>query len=300
MYCGFIRLYSGRLDRKKTLYDDRESSERYRTERTLQKKRRYTGVIAGVNTGVKKERYILLDIMRGCCLISMILFHATWDCVYLFGVNAPWFGETPGYIWQQSICWGFILLAGFCIPFGRKPIRHGITVFVCGAVLTAVTCFFLPDSRVIFGVLTLLGSCMLLTALLDKYLRKIPAVWGISGCVLLFLVFRDINEGFLGFEGLRVASVPDFFYRNYITTFLGFPMAGFTSVDYFSLFPWLFLFLTGYFAHFAVMKGKGEMWLKKGGGRVLPWLGRHSLLVYMAHQPVIYVILTVFFHFCSA
>lgn len=246
---------------------------------------------------MKKERYVLLDIMRGCCLISMILFHITWDCVYLFGVSVPWFAKTPGYIWQQSICWGFILLAGFSMPFSRKPFRHGIMVFCCGALLTAVTCFFMPESRVVFGVLTMLGSCMLLTALLDKHLKRLPAVWGMVGSFLLFLALRDINEGFLGFEGLRVALVPDFFYRNSITTFLGFPMAGFTSTDYFSLFPWLFLFWTGYFAHFSVLNGKGERWLKKGRGKILPWMGRHSLLVYMVHQPVIYALLTLFFHF---
>lgn len=249
---------------------------------------------------MKKERYILLDILRGCCLVSMILFHGVWDCVYLFGVSVPWFGKTPGYLWQQSICWGFILLAGFCIPFGKRPLRHGITVFACGALVTAVTRLFLPENLVIFGVLTMLGSCMLLTALLDKYLKRVPAVWGMAWSFLLFCVLRALNEGFLGFEGLRLAPVPDFFYRNYITTFLGFPMEGFTSVDYFSLFPWLFLFWTGYFAHFKVMGGRGERWLKKGGGKLLPWMGRHSLLLYMVHQPVIFVVLTLFFHFFRA
>lgn len=249
---------------------------------------------------MKKERYVLLDLMRGCCLVSMILFHATWDCVNLFGVEAPWLGAKPGYLWQQSICWGFILLSGFCVPLGKKTLRNGMVVFACGAGLIAFTCLFMPDNAVIFGVLTLLGSCMLFTAVLDKYLRRIPAVWGMAVSFLLFLLLRDVNEGFLGFEGLRLAALPEFLYKNYITAFLGFPMKGFVSVDYFSLLPWLFLFLTGYFAHFPVMKGRGKVWLQKGGGRVLPWLGRHSLLVYMAHQPVIYGLLGVFFAFLRA
>lgn len=63
-------------------------------------------------------RYALLDELRGLDLISMMLYHGTWDAVYLFGVAVPWYAGTPGRLWQQSICWGFILLSGFCLPMG--------------------------------------------------------------------------------------------------------------------------------------------------------------------------------------
>ena len=109
-------------------------------------------------------RYRLLDELRGLDLISMMLYHGMWDVVFLFGVAQKWYTGRPGFVWQQSICWVFILLSGFCLPLGHHPFRRGAVVFGAGALVTAVTLLFLPEDVVWFGVLTLLGSSMLLTA----------------------------------------------------------------------------------------------------------------------------------------
>ena len=105
-------------------------------------------------------RCALLDELRGLDLISMMLYHGMWDLVYLFGVRAPWYGSWQGELWQQSICWVFILLSGFCLPLGRHPVKRGAVVFGCGALVTAVTLIFMPADAVWFGVLTLLGSAL--------------------------------------------------------------------------------------------------------------------------------------------
>lgn len=109
-------------------------------------------------------RYRLLDELRGLDLISMMLYHGMWDVVFLFGVAQKWYTGRPGFVWQQSICWVFLLLSGFCLPLGHHPFRRGAVVFGAGALVTAVTLLFLPEDVVWFGVLTLLGSSMLLTA----------------------------------------------------------------------------------------------------------------------------------------
>lgn len=121
-------------------------------------------------------RCALLDELRGLDLISMMLYHGMWDLVYLFGVRAPWYGSWQGELWQQSICWVFILLSGFCLPLGRHPVKRGAVVFGCGALVTAVTLIFMPADAVWFGVLTLLGSAMIITGLLEKWLEKVPPV----------------------------------------------------------------------------------------------------------------------------
>ena len=118
-------------------------------------------------------RYRLLDELRGLDLISMMLYHGMWDVVFLFGVAQKWYTGRPGFVWQQSICWVFILLSGFCLPLGHHPFRRGAVVFGAGALVTAVTLLFLPEDVVWFGVLTLLGSSMLLTAALDPLLRRV-------------------------------------------------------------------------------------------------------------------------------
>ena len=127
---------------------------------------------------VSANRYALLDELRGLDLISMMCYHGLWDVVFLFGVQLPWYTGMPGHLWQQSICWVFILLSGFCLPMGHHPYKRGALVFGAGALVTAVTVLFMPEDVVLFGVLTLLGSAMGITALLEKALRKIPPAVG--------------------------------------------------------------------------------------------------------------------------
>ena len=236
------------------------------------------------------SRYALLDELRGLDLISMMLYHACWDLVFLFDMNMRWYAGTPGRLWQQSICWVFILLSGFCVPLGRHTLRRGVTVFAAGALVTAVTLVFMPGDRVIFGVLTFLGTAMLLTGVLEPLLKKIPPAAGLAVSAVLFALTYHLDERWLGFGGLRLA-LPDAWYANYFTAFFGFLPFDFYSTDYFALLPWLFLFWAGYFLHFCMGRQRMEP-LRRSVCPALGWMGRHSLLLYLLHQPVIYGVLS--------
>ena len=194
-----------------------------------------------------RRRYQTLDTLRGVTIVSMILYHACWDLVWIFGADWPWYRSDGAYLWQQSICWTFILLSGYCWSLGRHRLRRGLMAFGGGALVSAVTLLAMPEDRVLFGVLTLLGTSALLLIPLERPLRRLPARAGLAGSFTLFLLLRDVNTGFLGFEGAHLAALPEELYRNLLTAFLGFPPADFYSTDYFSLLPWFFLFLTGYF-----------------------------------------------------
>lgn len=240
-------------------------------------------------------RYHALDSIRGITLISMIAYHAVWDFVYLFGMDWAWFRTDAAYVWQQSICWTFILLSGFCWSMGKHRLRRGLTVFAAGALLTVCTLVFMPAQRVVFGILTLLGSCMLLLLPLEGILIRIRPARGFAAVMALFFLCRNVNTGYLGFGAGNVAELPEALYRNYLTSFLGFTDNGFYSADYFSLIPWLFLFQAGYFGY-RIAKEKG--WLNRlTKGRIagIGWLGRNSLLIYLLHQPVIYFGLALIF-----
>ena len=263
-------------------------------------------------------RLALLDSLRGLTLISMILFHACWDAVYLLGANWPWYGSRAAYIWQQSICWTFILLSGFCIPFSSKLLRRGLEVFGAGALVMAVTCILLPEDRVVFGVLTLIGSCMLLMVPLRKVLDRdfrgetsaeSTTVRKASGVnrdailfivfVILFILFKDVNYGEIGTGMLHriipaipklTIRIPEALYANLATAYLGFPPADFYSTDYFSLLPWAFLYLCGYELHW-ILKAAGvlDAPILKKEIRPLAFMGRNSLVIYLLHQPVLYL-----------
>ena len=244
-----------------------------------------------------KERLHLLDALRGFLMLNMIAYHGMWDLVYLFGVKAGWYSGTPKYLWQQFICWSFILLSGFCWSFSRNHLRRGLMVFGGGAVISLVTNLLMPENRILFGVLTCIGSCMLLLIPLEKHLRKIPAIAGILISFGLFFLLRNCHKGSLGFESLVLAPLPGWLYRNNVTAFLGFPQPGFFSTDYFPLIPWIFLFLTGFYLRILLDRyDLTRQLFSRGRVPLLNQVGRWSLQVYMVHQPVLYGLGMLWYH----
>ncbi len=229
------------------------------------------------------RRWDGLDTLRGLTLLSMIAYHGCWDLVSL-GAPWRWYDSYGAYLWQQSICWTFLLLSGFCFHLGRHRLRRGLLSFGGGLLVSAVTVLLMPEDRIFFGVLSLLGSAALLTIPLDGLFRRVPARLGLAGSFGLFLLTRLVPGGALGFGGTVLAYLPARLYRNDLTACLGFPPPGFFSTDYFPLLPWLFLFWTGYFLY--------RLWPERERPAlrlpVVTAMGRHSLLIYLLHQPLLY------------
>lgn len=173
------------------------------------------------------SRYALLDELRGLDLVSMMLYHACWDMMFLFGIWMDWYAGMPGRLWQQTICWVFILLSGFCVPLGHRTLKRGAQVFAAGALVTVVTLVFMPEDRVVFGVLTFLGSAMLLTGVLEPLLKKIPPAVGLAVSAVLFAVCYPVGLGWVGLGGWKL-MLPQSLYANYFTAFLAFTQTGST------------------------------------------------------------------------
>ncbi len=245
---------------------------------------------------MERKRYPILDSLRGLVLISMVVYHTVWDMVHIFGENWKWYSSDGARLWQQSICWSFILLSGFCWSFGRVKWKRGVKVFLAGATISIVTLVAMPENVVLFGVLTLLGSCMLLMIPLEKLLKYVNAYAGLLVSMLLFLFTRKLHRGYLGFGQWKAVTLPEEWYANLMTTYIGFPAQSFYSTDYFPLIPWLFLFIAGYFIYRIFEENK---WMKCLEGRksmMLGTLGKHSLVIYMIHQPLVYGILFILYH----
>lgn len=250
----------------------------------------------------KKTRFPLIDEYRGFVLINMIAYHAIWDLVYIFGVNWQWYKSSIGFYWQQWICWSFILISGFCWRMGRNPLRRGLMVYGGGVIISAVTLIAMPNSRVMFGILTFLGSSMILMIPLDLLCKKVQPVIGAVISFLLFIFTYPVNRGHFGFGKWVLVVLPVEWYANVFTTYLGFDEAGFYSTDYFSILPWFFLFVTGYFLYGVVFQSASkseiehsslELFLQKSFVPSFGGIGRQSLIIYMLHQPIIYGVLCI-------
>ena len=187
----------------------------------------------------KNERYPCLDTLRGYTLFSMVVYHAIWDIVYIKGVHIEWFHSVFACIWQQSICWTFILLSGFCWNLGKRKVIRGGVIFSAGILVSFVTEIFIPQQKISFGVLTFLGSSMFIMIPLNQKLRRTPPLLGMSLSMLVFVVTKSINNGSIGsgtgiMDKLKACRMSNRFFR---------------------------------------------------------FLGRHSLLFYLLHQPFLYLMI---------
>lgn len=233
----------------------------------------------------KRERYYLLDGLRGIAVLSMVIYHFVWDLNYVAGFRWGSYSSPFNFIWQQSICWIFILLSGFCFHFARHPLKNGLFALLGGVAVCLVTVILTPDSAIYFGVLIFHGSAMLLLLPIRKLLYKVPVWLGAAVSLLLFIISYNVNKRSL-FFGL--INLPKLLYANFFTAYLGFPPNNFISADYFPLIPWLFLFLTGFFLSGMIKNMKTKPKFLYFRLPVFEWIGRHALIIYLAHQPILY------------
>ena len=254
--------------------------------------RRFGAESEGVFT--KKERYYLIDSLRAVALLLMLFYHTMWDLVYIFGVNAEWFTPELDYLIQRFICITFIAVCGFCSQLGSHPYRHGLIILGASVLIYLATAIAMPKAAIVFGVLTLLGVCTLIMPLLERLLIRLGAYLGFALSIIFYLATEYLSVGYLGLPGLGFL-LPQQLYAGYFTAFFGFPHEGFSSADYFPVFPWIFIFIAGYFL-FRIFSENGLLrTLKSPRIKPLEWIGRNTLIIYLLHQPIIYGALHVLF-----
>ncbi len=225
-----------------------------------------------------KKRIWELDAFRGLCILGMVIVHFIVDLYEIYNIVD---GQLPG--WFSFIRnWGgilFFLLSGICVTLGRRHVLRGLVVFGGGMICTLVTFamvklgFFEKYMIIYFGVLHCLGSCMLLWCLF----RKLPW-WTLLIPAALFIA-----------AGLYLSNVNLVEFPWLIP--LGFTCPGFSSSDYFPLLPNLGYFLAGA-AIGQVLYGKKESLLPSVNPKnpivaALLFCGKHSLWIYLLHQPIL-------------
>lgn len=213
-----------------------------------------------------------MDAWRSLAVALMIVYHFLYD-LYIFGVMAPErLFSAPLNILERFICCSFILLAGASARFSRNNLRHGLIVLAAGVAVEIGAAA--AGQTIRWGVLMLLGSSMVLWHFLGRYLRRIPPAALGWGSLALFFAAGAWTEA----AGVSVGWLYP----------LGFTAPGFFSADYFPLLPWFFLFLLGTVLGGWCLEHRESPLLTAPLPAVLTWPGRHSLIIYVLHQPVLY------------
>lgn len=241
------------------------------------------------------RRVHLVDEFRGLVILLMVFYHAAYDLVYIFNVNFPLFHSPLMHYLQVFISGTFIIVSGISCRFSRNNLKRGLIALGLGIGFTLVTWLFMPDQIIKFGVLHLLGSCMILYALLEKLLNKLQPIVGAVICVLLQLFTLHLPHGYLGLSAFPI-KLPVSLYQTGFLFWLGLPAKTFYSSDYFPLIPWSFLFLAGSFAGVYLKNNTAPDFFYRQHIPFLSKVGKHTLWIYLLHQPITYGLFMLIFY----
>jgi uncharacterized membrane protein len=217
-------------------------------------------------------RHWEIDFTRGLLVLLMILFN--WSYTLLF-LDICKISDSVFYWWlfPRMIGAGFIFIAGvsFSISYAKNPslkkhAKRGAFIFALGMAITLVTFLMYPEYTILFGILHLIGLSIIAGIFAIRYDRRIALAAGAA--IVLFGFFL---------QTMRF----DFPYL----LWLGLMPEAFRTFDYFPLIPWLGFFLIGIAAGKYYEKRKASR--GPAAGAPLGFIGRHSLVIYLLHQPVL-------------
>lgn len=241
----------------------------------------------------KRKRIHMLDEIRGFAILCMIFHHTFLDIGDVLGLS--W-----GYTVFDKLCtvqpifWAiFIIISGVCTRLSRNATKRGALVFGCAIAVTLVTAILMPmfgfsGAEIFFGILHCLGICMIAAGLLMPLVKKIDFRTGAFISAALFVFFYGIERKTL-FLGL--IQLPDTIYNNNFFAPIGIHSDTFFSADYFPVIPWIFMFFVGVFVGKLAADEELPQLMYKKRSKFFSFIGKNSLWVYLAHQPVIYGIM---------
>ena len=242
-----------------------------------------------------KQRIYFLDEVRGFAIICMVFYHLGYLLVDVYSINIPFFYSNWMNILRDFFIALFVFISGCACHFSRNNLKRGVYCVGAGLLITAATWIFMPQQLIVFGILHMLGCCMILYHFLQYPLKKIHSYIAVPLFIALFFFTWNIIHGYLGFPPLGL-KLPQQWYTSEIFFIFGITSPSFFSADYFPLFPWLFLFIAGSYIGKSIAAGKWPAFFYKMHCRFLAGTGRYTLIIYLLHQPVLLCILELLFH----
>jgi len=241
-------------------------------------------------TSQTKIRYHLLDELRGFAVVCMVFYHGFYTLFSVFSLESS--GILLKFFMPAEPFFAalFILISGVASSLTHSNLRRGLKLLCVAVSLTAVTVLltlFGIYQEIFFGILHLLALSMLLVAVVEKYIYKINLALGSTISLILFLAFYNVPNGYLGFGGFSL-TLPKIIYSSNWLFWLGFPTKFFFSSDYFPIIPWIFMFFFGAFLGHYARIGKFPSALKKKFFSPLDFVGKHALIIYILHQPILF------------
>ena len=223
-----------------------------------------------------------IDALRGMALCLMIVYHFLFDLNW-FGFMHADFDHDPAWLgFRGVIVSSFMLLVGVSLALARhagvtrRRFWRRIALIAFCAILVSVASYVtFPRTFITFGIL----HCIALASLLAWPATRFPRTALLTGATIVavgnLVALPAFDSGWLQWVGFTTHKP--------------------ATEDYVPLFPWLGVVLIGIALGDRLWRGQFAPLrpLSRACPRWLSWLGRHSLLVYMLHQPVLVGLLRV-------
>jgi uncharacterized membrane protein len=228
------------------------------------------------SAAVIKRRIPLVDVLRGVALAAMAAYHFAWDLSF-FSLAELGVTENPLWIaFARAIAGSFLALVGVGLYLGHgdgvkwKPFLRRLAMIAAASLAISIASYFTdPDGVILFGIL----HCIAVSSVIGLLFLRAPLALVIAAAIAClaapsFLTSPAFNG--LGFVWLGLASevIP--------------------SNDYNPLLPWFGMVLSGIAIARIIPRDKWPSWQPHDiVTRMLALIGRHSLLFYLLHQPVL-------------
>lgn len=203
-----------------------------------------------------------LDLLRSLAILGMVVYHAAYDLQVFHGwdidvMHGNW------KLFQVAVASLFLAVSGVSAGFWTrtdafgKGWRRGWFILSAAMLVSLVTAIADERTWVSFGILHLLALAAFVLPLL-----------------------RRVHPILLGVLGLLVIALAPFDLMPYVV-----------SVDYVPPIPWLGPVLLGFAIGIPLSKRTPKPTEPSRILDVLSWPGKHSLAIYLLHQPTILAVL---------
>ncbi|MBP2313795.1 DUF1624 domain-containing protein [Azospirillum soli] len=219
------------------------------------------------------HRLPLIDAARGVALLAMAVYHASWDLTFL---GLATFDLLTDPLWlaaRTAILGSFLVLAGVSLALATERgldrarfLRRLALLVLAAAAVSAMSYAIFPDSPIFFGVLHHIA----VGSLLGLAFVRLPWPVTLALGVAVIAVGKTVALPLFDTPWLRWIGLMTFEPE---------------SNDYVPLFPWFGGVLIGI--------ALGRLWRPRRGEagpvtRGFAWAGRHSLAIYLIHQPILF------------
>lgn len=250
-----------------------------------------------------RKRAFELDLLRGFAIFMMILHHFAFDLRFIFQYNVFGFIDgTCNWFWaflHPFFILIFVMISGICCQFSRNNFKRALKLGLIAIAFSVVTItadhFLMLGCAIYFNVLHLLTLATLLFAIFDAIeQKKTGSRDSRQGTMVLFLIVAAffLLQHALPFYQFTLPYKWSFILGLEPDPKVIMPVMG----DEMPIIPWVGVFFVGVLIGRFVYQSKETLFPNAPKAfltatRPLEWIGKHSLLVYLIHQPIVLGIL---------